>query len=342
MRYLVATISLLIFPAIVLGHHSRAEFADETVEIEGVLTNVIWRNPHIAIFLDVETEDGEVEAWRVETFGSPRSFESSDVSRDLFEIGERLIVAGRVSTARPAYILGTNALLDNGTETILGSIYGPHWDGPYVGGATEYSGKDPQVVDAAADNFGIFRVWSIPGRAGSATGGVGRVRDLPFTEEALAARAEWDPIENPIARCEQPGMPMPVFQPVPFRFLEEGDDIVLHSVFFDTRRIIHMDGDLRAEDHPPSHLGFSTGDWENDGTLVIETTRINYPYFSQNGTIQSDAVEVTERYSLSDDQTRLDLHVTIDDPVTFSRTGTYEWYFLALDEPFSIYECNVF
>jgi hypothetical protein len=336
-----ATLVVIALPGIVLGHHSRSEFADETTEIEGVLTDVIWRNPHIALFLNVVNENGEEESWRIETFGAPRSFEDSGVSEDLFRIGDRLTVAGRVSTRRSyPYILGTNALLANGTEAILGGIYEPYWDGPYVGGASEYTEENAQVVNATAEDLGIFRVWSNPGR--TIEGGVERYVDYPFTDEAVAARAEWDTIDNPITRCEQPGMPVPVTQPVHFRIIEEGQDIVFHYAFFDTLRTIHMDQDLRPEAYPPSHLGFSKGVWENDSTLVIETTRINYPYVSTNGTIQSDAVEVFERYTLSDDQTRLDIYMTVDDPVAFTRTATYRWHFLALGQPFSRYVCNVF
>lgn len=338
----VAILLLILVPLTVSAHHSRAEFADETIELTGQITNVIWRNPHIAIFLDVRGEDGTVENWRVETFGAPGPFEDAGVTRDLFQNGDRLVLAGRVSTVRPTRILGTNALLSDGTEAVLGSIYEPYWEGPFVGGATQYTGKDPEVVDAAGENLGIFRVWSIPGRAGSETGGVELFRDYPFTEEAIAARADWDTVDNPATRCEQPGMPVPVRQPVHFRILEEGENIVFHYAFFDTRRTIHMDQDLRAEDFPPSHLGFSKGVWEDDKTLFIETSRINYPYWSLDGTIQSDAMSVTERYALSEDQTRLDLHMTADDPVTFTRTATYQWHFLALGETFSLYECNVF
>jgi hypothetical protein len=60
---------------ITLAHHSRAEFRGvETTEIEGVLTKVIWRNPHIAIYLDVTTDAGELEPYRIETQGGPYFF----------------------------------------------------------------------------------------------------------------------------------------------------------------------------------------------------------------------------------------------------------------------------
>ncbi len=101
MKRVAATVSLLLCPAIVLGHHSRAECADKTAEIEGVLTDVIWRNPQIALFLNELNADGE-ESWRVETFGAPGSFEDSGVSPESFQIGERLTIAGRVERNSPS------------------------------------------------------------------------------------------------------------------------------------------------------------------------------------------------------------------------------------------------
>ena len=134
------------------------------------------------------------------------------------------------------------------------------------------------MVDAASENLGIFRVWSIPGR------GVGLTQRLPFTDQAVAARADWDPIDNPITRCEQPGMPMVMLQPGPFRLLRAGDDIIL----------------------------------------------------------QSADVEVTERFTLSDDQTQLEYHMTVADPLTFTAAATRQWHYLALNELFFVVECNVF
>ena len=127
-------------------------------------------------------------------------------------------------------------------------------------------------------------------------------------------------------------MPVPVTQPVHFRILEDGENIVFHYAFFDTERTIYIDPDLNPNDYPPSHLGFAKGVWEDGNTLYIETSRINYPYWALNGTPQSESVFVTERYMLSEDQNRLDLYMTVDDPVTFTRTATYQWHFLALGQ----------
>ena len=82
--------------------------------------------------------------------------------------------------------------------------------------------------------------------------------------------------------------------------------------------------------------------WENDRTLVIQTTGIDYPYFDNRGTAQGANIELVERYTLSEDQSRLDLEITIADPVALTAPVAASWHFLALDAPFELYECNVF
>ena len=339
--FLICCSVLLVIMPNTYAHHSRNEFSKQSTQLTGTLTKVIWRNPHIAIFMDVENNQGDIENWRIETFGAPITFRGAGISKELFNVGEKITLIGNVSNARDHYILGTNALLSNGTEVILGSIYKPHWKGPYIGGETKFTGKDPEVVDATKENKGIFRVWSIPGRAGSVDGGVGRVVDLPFTEQAISSRDDWDPVDNPIARCEQPGMPSPAMQPVIFQFTKQAQNIIFHSSFFDTQRLIHMGDTKKPDEISGTHLGYSTGRWEGN-TLIIHTTDIDYPYFAADGTRQGTDIDIIERYTLSEDQSRLDLHMTIEDDFTFTRPAIYQWHFLALGQSFSPYECNVF
>ena len=73
------------------------------------------------------------------------------------------------------------------------------------------------------------------------------------------------------------------------------------------------------------------GNWDDDA-LVIRTNRINWPYFDNIGTKQSNVVEVVERFSLTEDQSRLNLEMTITDPFTFTEAAVVEGYWLALGE----------
>jgi len=68
----------------------------------------------------------------------------------------------------------------------------------------------------------------------------------------------------------------------------------------------------------PAWMGTSNGHWEGD-TLVVEVTG-NWPesWFDRSGNFHSDALKVTERYTLRNPDV-IDYEATIDDPKTFTR-----------------------
>ena len=126
----------------------------------------------------------------------------------------------------------------------------------------------------------------------------------------------------------------------PLRITQEGGVITIKYERSEVLRTIHMDRAAAAESPPRTRLGYSTGHWE-DRTLVVETKRISWPYFDSIGTPQSDALEIVERFTVSEDGRRLDLHMTITDSATFTETATFEAYRLALGETLIPYDCQV-
>ena len=127
----------------------------------------------------------------------------------------------------------------------------------------------------------------------------------------------------------------------PFEFIDQGETIRVRGYELDIVRTVYMNNSMDPSAQSPSIQGFSVGHWENESTLVIHTSRINFPYLSTTGIPLSEAVEAIERYTLSEDQTRLDFHFSITDPETFAEPATYEYYWLALGEEFGQYECDV-
>ena len=51
-----------------LAHHGRGSTYDTKKELplKGTIKEVLWRNPHIAIFLDVKDANGKVTTWAIE------------------------------------------------------------------------------------------------------------------------------------------------------------------------------------------------------------------------------------------------------------------------------------
>ena len=68
-------------------------------------------------------------------------------------------------------------------------------------------------------------------------------------------------------------------------------------------------------------MGYSVGRWEGN-TLIVITNRINSPYSLGGGTPQSEAVEIVERFTLSEDERTMDWAATLTDPATFTAPVT--------------------
>ena len=333
MRVITAMVALMCLPIAVSAHHSRAEFSDRGLELEGELLSVRWRNPHPLFSLRTVNDNGDTELWRLEAYGNALTLQRTGVTGELFSNGDYVRVVGNISARQDRVLLATHMLLADGTEAVLEYDAEPYWSEQHVGGKASWTIDESLLRSAAAENRGIFRVWSLPRRGLD-------VRYSPFTEAAIAGRAAWDTLDNYLTRCEPPGMPHSMSNPQRYEFVEDNGNILVRAQFFNMVRTVHLQDAANPEDQPASKLGYSVGHWEGN-TLVIETTRIDWPYFDTSGTPQSEAVEVVERITLSDDQSRLDFHMTITDPATFTEPATFDRYWLALGSELQHYECEI-
>ncbi len=325
---------LLALSSLALGHHSRSHYPEQKQELSGELVEVHWTNPHVGFTVSVANGEGEEELWRVEGRSNLFSMERGGATRELFHVGGQVTFLGSASVRRPRDMLATHLLLANGTEVLLDRDAEPRWSEDNVG---RYDSRITQsnLVDALSENRGIFRVWSWAGDSAEQS------RYFPFTDAAIGARAAWDPVDNFLERCEPQGMPGIMMHPHAVGFVDRGAVIELTAQVFDRVRIIHMDVAAPPADAPSSHLGYSVGRWEA-GTLVVTTTRIDWPYFDGIGTPQSEAIELVERFTVSEDQARLDYRLTITDQPTFSEPAVYERYWVALGAAIRRYACQVY
>ena len=66
---LVAALSMVAAP--VFAHHGRGQTyaMDTELTLKGTVSEVVWRNPHVLIYMAVEGENGEVVNWAFENGG---------------------------------------------------------------------------------------------------------------------------------------------------------------------------------------------------------------------------------------------------------------------------------
>ena len=142
---------------------------------------------------------------------------------------------------------------------------------------------------------------------------------IPYKPEALAMKKEnadhWID-RDPELKCYLPGIPRAMYLPYPFEITQSTNKVELSYAFTNTARTIHLD---KVEDPPAdTWMGHSVGHWEGD-TLVVNVNSFNdKTWFDRAGNFHSDALKVTERFSLMTPDV-IWYEATIDDPNVFTR-----------------------
>jgi hypothetical protein len=312
------------------ARHSVSAWFDTTAttEVEGIVTDFRWQNPHVVFTMRVPGEQGEV-LWEIETL-SISGISRWGITRDLFNVGDRLRVAGNPARGAANNIFVRNILLPTGREIVLGG--GARWSTDTLRGSELLQAREG---DGSRPELGVFRTWS--------TGGVNGVlfpeavqanfdfSRYPLTPAARAALDSFDfATDDPTVDCAPKGMPTIMEQPYPMEIVDRGDTIELLIEEYDTRRVVHMRGPgvAAAATALPGPLGYSVGRF--DGTaLVVTTTKSSWGNFDSVGIpLSADAV-LEERFAPSADGARLDYTLKVTDAATFTApvelTKTWIW-----------------
>ncbi len=333
----VVAVSLVALPLSGFTHHSMSEFDRGVVtEVEGEVVGLSWRNPHVLLDIATTDDNGQAFVWHLEG-GAVSSQRRRGLTSERIQVGDHVRAAGWPSTRRQGYLQVNHILAPDGTELLVGRIREPRWSETHLGSG-EWSVEPAAAASAAAR--GLFRVWSQ--RLGGAFYFQG-ADAYRLTDSASAAVAQWNEFEDdPVLNCTAPGMPAMMSNPYPMEFVERADgNIAVRFEEFDSVRTIHMTDVADPADIPASPMGYSIGRWEGE-TLAVSTSRINWPYLNRVGVPQSEAVEVLERFTPVEDESRLDYQLRVTDPATLIEPFVWEGYWdWRPGEEVQPYECSV-
>jgi hypothetical protein len=155
---------------------------------------------------------------------------------------------------------------------------------------------------------------------------------IPYRPEALAQRKKnfenrmkvdvsrddtWHDLGDPAMKCYMPGVPRATYMGHPLQIVQGNPEFMLIAYeFASSTRVIRMN--WKEEAPGDFWMGWSRGRWEGD-TLVIDVTgQRKETWFDRSGNYHSDALRVTERYSLVSPY-HIMYEATIDDPKTYTR-----------------------
>ena len=100
-RFLAAVVwmTVLLAPAASWAHHSTAMFdTAKTVTYRGVITKMVWANPHCFIYFDGKAEgapaSAPVEHWAVEGQSPSVMFNHGGWDEDTAKVGDEIVLSG--------------------------------------------------------------------------------------------------------------------------------------------------------------------------------------------------------------------------------------------------------
>ncbi|HVN45567.1 MAG TPA: DUF6152 family protein [Steroidobacteraceae bacterium] len=311
-----SVLAMVVLPA--AAHHSPYVHYDgkQMVEIEGVVTEFEWRNPHTRFNVEQTTADGKKVLWNME-YSPPVILMRQGVTKDTFKVGSKMKFAG-FKAANSNTMFVTNILLPDGRETYNDEYAPPRWnkDPSQKVGEALIAQQERKVSSGGPPPQGIFRVWSNDFTDRTPNKLFASASPYVLTDYAQSVKAHWDPVkDNPYIFCRS-GMPTAMDQVHPMRFSHQGDDIKLEVEEYDVVRTIHMKGNAPPAGQKAGPYGYSVGRWDGD-TLVVTTTNIDYPWFDKKGTPASPELKLVERFTVTPDNKRLDYTITATDPKVF-------------------------
>ena len=107
----------------------------------------------------------------------------------------------------------------------------------------------------------------------------------------------------------------------PFKMIQAPDQITVLYELDNTFRQIHTDGRKLPIDPQPTWGGYSVGRWEGD-TLAVDVAGFNdRGWLDSMGHPRSEKLRIQERFHRRDFG-HMDLTITIDDPVMYTKSFT--------------------
>ena len=320
--------------SLAFGHHSPFIFFDPstTIEAEGTVTRVHWRNPHVMFTVDAGGTSWEIEA------NSVSILRRMDLGPEAVQVGDTVTVAGWPPKQGENKMFLTNMLVGGGPEIIFWPGTPPRWSEDTEGSSETWMVTETDLTDEAPSD--IFRVWSTTLAFGPENF-LFEGFDFPLTESANSARAAYDISDSPIlGSCVHKGMPTIMEQPYPMEIIQGDGVIYLKMEEGDALREIDMTPGASPAGEP-SLMGNSVGRWEGD-TLAVMTTGSTWPYVDMTGVPNNEHTVIVERFTPSEDGKRLDYTMRITNPAIFTEPPTFSKHWLWLpDATVEPYDCEI-
>ena len=310
------------------AHHSQAMFdMSRVVNLEGVVTRFEWANPHVYIFFDQTTPDGQRVEWKIEAVG-PGPLRRLGWSRDTLAPGDRIAITGNPDRDEGTGLVnllslhkGANVLFDS--QGLLGVL------------AT--AGDAPPVGTASLDGtWATLLAMEVIVPLGIAPKGA-----LELTSAGTAALDRYDErTMSPALECIPQPAPFLMYVPDLKRITTTDEVITIAGEYDAAERTVHLNV-ANHDGATPSLHGHSIGRWEGE-TLVIDTAAFaDHRIGNALGVPSGSEKRLIERLTRNEDGLSLTYQFELSDPEFLAApvTGEVRWVYRP-NSQFEPEECN--
>jgi hypothetical protein len=89
--------ALVIFSAALWAHHGTAAFdTSQMVTVKGTVTDFVYLNPHVEVYLECKDEKNQIEKWQGE-LTAPNKLNRAGWSKHTLKPGDEITVSGYAS-----------------------------------------------------------------------------------------------------------------------------------------------------------------------------------------------------------------------------------------------------
>ena len=312
----LATISVLALVLSICAITSRAHhsFAAEFVpgssgEVEGIVTRVMFVNPHVRYRLEATDEAGATQEWELQ-LTSVTGLRNSEWYLDTVKVGDTISAQGEVARDGSNKLYARRINVEGGRQ-LGGSAGGRSVPALEESNLTyedygygQINPERPFDISGAWNNSFRFRV----------TNDDLEPKPTPFTDQARAMFDATVHYDDYSLRCISPGLPRIIGAPYTMEIADAGSHYLVVHEEHNLPRRIYMDGREPPENTQPSSLGYSIGHWESDNVLVIESTHLLPGWLDGGGLpMTGNDTRIVERWEFADDRLSMDRVATFYD-----------------------------
>ena len=350
MRFILATTFVLLVSISAYSHHSRTYFQlDVEARVTGTVTQVKWRNPHVRYVLTRVNKQGQMETWSLDG-QTPGGYEREGWNEDSIKVGDHvtfIVNPNNKNNLRPPN--KQSGLLDSAIKADGTHVPPKSAEGRAVTEVEVKVEEDPTNsfgFSGSTDFSGNWKYYLILDEIKLL--GSEAPKHWPLTEKGEAQAYAFDLDDDPNFQCVESGAPRILSYVYDRRWDRYEDRIVISTEATpdDQNRVIWLDGRKIPEDYTPTAIGFSTGRFEEDGSLAVETTGFpSVRWGLESGIDSSEHKRLVERYTLVNGfhtgGTRMIFSVRIEDKEYLTRPVTVHGvYDLAPSREFAKFECD--